>query len=132
MVRLFQKFFYFFPDHTKIISCYFFKSGFEIRISCKRINEWLKQDLWLLRQSDSSLLANVLWVTKGGGNYLFSKQFFTFKYLTVKFVDNLCKWHSDSEFEFPSEITEENQDLFCQLKCHQYLYQIIFKFTVTF
>ena len=74
---------------------FFFKSGFEIRISCKRINEWLKQDLWLLRQSDSSLLANVLLVTKGGGNYLFSKQFFTFKYLTVKFVGNLCKWHSD-------------------------------------
>ena len=105
-----QKFYYFF-DHTKIISCYFFKSGFEIRISCKRINEWLKQDLWLLRQSDSSLLANVVSVTKGGGNYPFSKQFFTFNYLTVKFVGNLCKWHSDPEFRFHSEITEKNQEL---------------------
>ena len=95
-----QKFYYFF-DHTKIISCYFFKSGFEIRISCKRINEWLKQDLWLLRQSDSSLLANVLSVTKGGGNYLFSKQFFTFKYLTVKFVGNLCKCHNGPELTIP-------------------------------
>ena len=84
---------------------FFFKSGFEIRISCKRINEWLKQDLWLLRQSDSSLLANVLSVTKGGGNYLFSKQFFTFKYLTVKFVGNLCKCHNDWQFHL--EITGE-------------------------
>ena len=84
-----------FWPHKDYFLLFFFKSGFEIRISCKRINEWLKQDLWLLRQSDSSLLANVLSVTKGGGNYLFSKQFFTFKYLTVKFVGNLCKWHSD-------------------------------------